>query len=301
MTMNSLEMRNENLILKISPEMGASFLEFQGNVRGTWMHLMRPTPATASSSSDCASFLMLPYPNRVRDGKFTFEGREYELKFSEKHSIHGDVRNRPWQVTAQAADSCTLEFDSRQVEGFNYPWHVKVELRLELEDTTLRAVTKIQNVNEEPMPFGYGFHPYFPRQLSAGDAPQVQIACDGVYPTERDVPLPTGPVMDCTPQDDMRVFGPLKNNLDHCFGGWSGRAVVEWPHTKVRVITEADPAHSHFVVYSPENAEFFAYEPQTQVNDAYNLAAKGQENTGMQTLKPGETHESKVWWRVEVF
>src|SRR3712207_5888769 len=53
---------------------------------------------------------LLPWPNRIRDGRYTFAGTEQQLALSEPkrhNAIHGLVRHVAWNVTEQSADSVT--------------------------------------------------------------------------------------------------------------------------------------------------------------------------------------------------
>ena len=53
---------------------------------------------------DSASFLMVPYSNRIENGRFTFLKKEYQLDNVEQQAIHGDVRRRPWNTEESSTD-----------------------------------------------------------------------------------------------------------------------------------------------------------------------------------------------------
>src|SRR5262245_25928935 len=74
-----------------------------GRIRrgGTFVDFMRPTPEGAyTKPSDCASYLLVPWSNRVNDGRFTFRGREHRLRVNaaDGSAIHGIAREYPWEV-----------------------------------------------------------------------------------------------------------------------------------------------------------------------------------------------------------
>ena len=77
--------------------------------------------------------------------------------------------------------------------------------------------------------------------------------------------------------------------MDHCFGGWDGRAEVHWPETGIRLRIEAEPLFGHLVIYIPAGREIFCVEPVSHVNDGFNLAGRGVADTGVRILVPGET------------
>ena len=48
---------------------------------------------------------MAPFAGRIRDGRFTFRGRDVQLPLNlPPHAIHGTVFERPWEVVSQADD-----------------------------------------------------------------------------------------------------------------------------------------------------------------------------------------------------
>ena len=77
--------------------------------------------------------------------------------------------------------------------------------------------------------------------------------------------------------------------LDHCFGGWDGRAQIHWPETGITLRLEAEPLFGHLVIYVPAGQDIFCVEPVSHVNDGFNLADRGVPDTGVRILAPGET------------
>src|ERR1700722_16438457 len=48
--------------------------------------------------------VLFPFPNRIRDGKYTFEGKSYEVPVGTKvHAIHGFAIAAKWDVAEQGA------------------------------------------------------------------------------------------------------------------------------------------------------------------------------------------------------
>ena len=51
--------------------------------------------------------ILFPFPNRIRDGRFSWDGKEYQLPLLDStggHAIHGFVCRRPWQVLDTGAN-----------------------------------------------------------------------------------------------------------------------------------------------------------------------------------------------------
>lgn len=121
MTWQVERIANEHLTLEVLPQIGASVLNLRA---ASGRPVLRPVnPAAVQTSSQCASFTLLPYSNRIRDARFSFQGREVLLRPTTKDGLaqHGDVRNRPWQVTRVADTHLRGDFDSRAFNDMNWP------------------------------------------------------------------------------------------------------------------------------------------------------------------------------------
>lgn len=252
-----------------------------------WVPVLRPSPDPLARSSDAASFLLVPYSNRLRDGRFRFEGATYQLANAKKHAIHGDVRDRPWRTVRSGATEALLRFDSSDFTDINFPFPFAAEFNLSLDGACLRTRLGLINAGTRRMPAGCGFHPYFARRLCEQDRVEIQLSVEGVYPG--DDPLPTGPVVPVGPDQDFHRRRPLDPVLDHCFGGWDGRALIRWPQSGVELSLEAGKTLRHVIIYSPKDQPYFAVEPVSHANDGFNLFAGGQSGTGVVVLEPGRS------------
>ncbi|MBX7138087.1 MAG: aldose 1-epimerase [Oligoflexia bacterium] len=282
----AIELSSDSLKFSCAPEIGGSILDLSVRHQHTWVQITRQVAADVKRSSDTAGFLMLPYPNRIAQGRFSFDGRSYELQNAEKHAIHGCVRDREWQVAGTTKTSCVLKFDSRDYSEINYPFPFSAELQYALTGNTLDTRLMVRNEGTARMPLGCGFHPYFRRSLGKAEEVQLQYQVSGVYPATGTVPLPTAMAVPIDAELDFTGARPLKLGLDHCFSGWDGRAALYWPGSKIAVRLESDPALRHLVIYSPADADSFAFEPQSQMIDGFNYLARGYSNTGVAVLEP---------------
>ena len=298
-TNTPISLRDDSVQLTVDPKVGGSFLNFSACVEGKWLDIMRATPEGFKTSSDTASFLMAPYPNRIRDGKFTFQGRAYELKFPEKHAIHGDVRNRAWNVEVRRAEGATLLFRSSDFPDINYPFPFSVKQTFGISNGALLVRCAVKNEGTSVMPAGCGYHPYFNRALG-GKTENVQLKFEtqGAYPYSGETPLPEGMLAPLTAAQDFSIQRPLDVTLDTCFGGWDGVAEMVWPESKVKVVMHASSNMSHLVLFSPPGKPFFALEPQSQMTDGFNFLAQGEEKTGVALVPPGG--ELSVWFSLTV-
>jgi aldose 1-epimerase len=282
-----IELNNGNLRLRLDPEIGGSIVDFSAKPGDRWIPIMRRGEEPLTKSSNASSFVLIPYSNRLRDGRFSFGGKSYQLRHAEKHAIHGDVRDRPLRVLESSEDRVVLEFRSDEFSDLNFPFRFSARMIYALEGFELSCRIELVNVGTESMPAGCGFHPYFNRRLpgSTGEV-ELQLKVSGVYPGE--TPLPTGPAIPIALHQDFSTQRPLDVVLDHCFAGWDRQALIEWPGSGVKARIQAEQGMEHVILFSPEGQEIFALEPVTNANDGFNLLAQGDKNCGVVVLKPGE-------------
>ena len=258
---------------------------------------MRRGENPLSKSSNASNFVLIPYSNRLRNGRFSFAGKSYQLCDADKHAIHGDVRDRALGVLEHTEDRVVMEFNSAEVSDLNFPFPFSTRVTYILEGFGLSSRIELTNTGSEAMSAGGGFHPYFNRRLpgSTGEV-ELQLRVGGIYPG--DTPLPTGPAVPIAHQQAFSTQRPLDVVLDHCFAGWDRQAVIEWPGSRVKALLQADLGTEHVIVYSPEGENFFAVEPVTNANDGFNLLVQGNKNCGVVVLQPGEV--LKTGFRISI-
>jgi aldose 1-epimerase len=260
-------------------------------------------------------FTGFPFANRVRNGKFTFEGESYLLPRSEKHALHGDRTGTAWKVVSKKTslegnETGILEvmFEMSFVkakddtgEWVQYPFSYKVQQVYTLKESLLTQEFIIVNIDERPMPCGVGFHPYFSAGMGEGETAIIQCKLNGEYPLEENIPLPSGPAIPVPPERDFSGEGkPIYNGIDHCFSGWDGTAHILWPVSKIKSIFKASDNLKHLVIYCPPGSkpEFFAFEPSSMMTDGFNHLEDERFETGVVVLKSGE--QERFWWSMEV-
>ena len=296
---NPITISDDTVKLIVDPKIGGSFLNFSTKIDNCWVDIMRSTPSDFKTSSDTASFLMAPYPNRIRDGKFTFQGQDYSLRFPEKHAIHGDVRNRPWQVETISPNAATIQFRSQDFTDINYPFPFSITQSFGVSNSALLVQCSLKNEGKTSMPAGCGYHPYFNRALEGADENVLlRFNTAGIYPSTEEVPLPTGMPHPLKPAVNFSALRELDVTLDACFAGWDGEAEMVWPERKVSLTMHASSNMSRLVLFSPPGRPFFALEPQSQMTDGFNFLAHGETDTGVTVLPPGG--ELSVWFSLTV-
>jgi aldose 1-epimerase len=224
--------------------------------------------------------LLVPWPNRVRDGSYSFDGRDLQLPLTEPtlhNASHGLARWASWSPEEHGASSVSLGY--RLMAQSGYPWTLDLHVLYDLSADGLTVTQTASNLSDRPAPYASGAHPY----LSAGPGPvdgweltlpaSLRLLADG-----RKLPVSEEPV-EGTPYD-FRVTRPLRDTvLDDAFGelarGEDGAATAEVrdPETGRGVALWADRHHPWLMVYSaddqPERRAALAVEPMTAPPDAF--------------------------------
>lgn len=286
-------------MLAVSPETGGAITRYASEHDGMIIEWLRPAAPDAISrraAGETSCFPLVPFSNRIRDARFHFRGRLIQLEQNfrpEPHAIHGHGWRQPWAVVDETDTSLALEY--RHPAGA-WPWAYRARQRFSLSPERLRVRFSVVNEAPEPMPVGFGLHPYFARTSGV----KVRAAVGRMWRAdERKMPAELVPPPAGLPMDG-RGLSPDATPLDNNFVGFGGRVDIEWPEWDARLRMVADPVYACLVVYTPVGRDFFCVEPATNCIDAFNLADVGRTDTGMLVLDPGGTATGTVLFTPEV-
>lgn len=275
------------LSLELWPSIGGCVAGFGWEQGGRRVELMRratPKGLPERDGRELASFPLFPFSNRVKDGKFSFQGRSVELvrNTPPDHPIHGHVWQRPWRVVSATSMTAVLEC---RYPGADWPWAYTALQRFSLSPAALSVELEIRNDSDSPMPCGFGMHPYYDRtervRLQA-QAPVRWVGSQYLLP-EWSEPVP--PEWNFSQPQEL---SPLAE-MDGCFGQFGGSARLEWPEKGVGLRIDADPIFGVMIVYVPKGQDFFCLETVSNVNDAFNLESRGVQGNGTIVLAPGQS------------
>ncbi|WP_062462435.1 hypothetical protein [Demequina soli] len=290
-----LTIENQHWRVGLAPGTGGAVTYGQVRIGNDWADVMRPTSAAdLTTASETASYPLVPWSNRIRDGRLQWDGAQYALRVNwpDGTAIHGAGWEYPWEVLENTGDRVVLEFDSRDFFGVNWPWTFIARFTFALEDERFVWTYAIENVDEEPFPAGFGHHPFFLRTVAGSGEGELELACTRAYALENMMPSEAaGPIPE---HADFTVRRPLGEAfVDDCLTGRTGEhlATIEYPGALTLDIT-ADALLSHAVLYIPPGKDFFALEPVSHANDAFTLEAHGVEGTGLFVIEPGATVEA---------
>lgn len=250
--------------------------------------------------------LLMPWPNRIRDGEYTFEGKDYRLPLSEPERLnasHGLARWAAWTVEEHTAHSVSLQY--RLMAQSGYPWVVDLHVLYDLSADGLTVTQTATNMSATAAPYACGAHPY----LTVGDGPvdTWELTLPAATRSETDdrlIPVGTVPVAG-TPYDfrETRVMGDVA--LNHAFtdlerdAHGTSTTTLHDPATGRGLALWADESITWLQLYTADERpatrrRSLAVEPMTANADAFRTG------TDLLTLAPaGEPgDEVSVSWGV---
>ena len=112
-------------------------------------------------SSSGRGQVLIPWPNRIQDGRYSFDGQEHQLPLddvAEQDAIHGLVRWGSWIAGDRAENRVVMEHALHPQPGYPFSLALSVEYLLSEEGLLVR--TTATNRGQGPCPYGSGNHPY---------------------------------------------------------------------------------------------------------------------------------------------
>ena len=173
-----------------------------------------------------------------------------------------------------------------------FPFVHQLEVRIAVEGSTLTHEYRVVNLGSEPLPYGFGLHPFFYDPNHEGklkmDAAEVVVRDAASYPT--------GEMRKVEGDFDYRQMRRLRGaKLNDCFAG--KRAWIEMPDYRLCITGEGP--YQYLMVFTPAEPAF-CVESQTCVPDAHFLHFQENRNmAGLQMVMPGEEAGGKVVYSFE--
>jgi aldose 1-epimerase len=238
--------------------------------------------------------LLIPWPNRLQDGRYEFGGRRHQLPLTEpEHSnaIHGLVRWVAWRAREQEPHRVVLEHLLRPQPGYPFPLELQIEYELTASGLTVR--TTATNIGGAPCPYGSGAHPYLTLGAATIDEVLLRVPARTVLRSdERGIPVGTVAV-DGTELDFRAPRRIGETKLDH------GYTDLERGHGGVASVTVetvdgagrtlwVDEGYPYVMVFTGDipsvQRRGLAVEPMTCPPNAF------RSGDALVTLEPGESH-----------
>jgi aldose 1-epimerase len=243
---------------------------------------------------------LIPWPNRLRDGRYEFEGQTHQLPLSEpekRNAIHGLVRWVNWTLAHRADDRVTMEHLLHPQAG--YPFALRLTITYEIDEEGLTVRTTATNVGETVCPYGAGAHPYLALGTATIDS-LILRAPGATWLPEDERGIPTGAEPVEGTRYDFRRARPIGDvNLDTAYADLErdedGRARVELrtEDGKRAVSLWLDASYRYLMLFTGDSLpevkrrrQGLGIEPMTCPPNAF---ASGE---GLCRLAPGESFSS---------
>jgi aldose 1-epimerase len=264
--------------------------------------------------------ILFPFPGRLRDGRFTFAGKVYQLPCNDstkQHAIHGFTPRHPWRVIDWNGDDdfafVTGQFNlAKDLPSAVPEWPANFNLNVtyRLFRDRLRVAATVENLGTGPLPYGLGYHPYF--RLPGVHDPNIDNAilqANVAEVSETEDNLPTGWRKEVPGAIDFRHPKPIGDTqLDSVFTVLPGQSTglselvelgrLSHPASPGRLRILADAAFRELVLFTPPHRQAIAIEPYTCSADAANLSARGIDS-GWRVIAAGDEWSAAVEYRWE--
>ena len=162
---------------------------------------------------------LVPWPNRLEDGRYSFDGTTYQVPLTEpekRNAIHGFLLWQPWTATERDADRVVMTTHLYPRDG--YPFTLGIRVTYELGPEGLTVATTAENLGDRACPYGHGQHPYLSPGSGHIGACTLQLSGSTRIVTDSERQLPTGrePVVG-TDFDFLEPRGVGETRIDHAF------------------------------------------------------------------------------------
>ena len=244
--------------------------------------------------------LLIPWPNRIRDGQYDFDGQSHRLPLTEPelgNAIHGLVRWAAWEIGEREPNRVVMQHVIHPQPG--YPFALALGVEYALSNDGLSVRTTATNVGADACPYGSGSHPYLTHGTTTIDplvlrAPGRRV----LLHDERELPVGSEPVEGT--EYDFRVARPIgATKLDNAFTELErdpdGRARVSLadPTTGRTLTLWVDEHYPYLMLFTGDplpdvNRRALAVEPMTCPPNAFSTG------DSVIRLQPGET-ATGVW------
>ena len=283
-----LQLRSRTLQLDLEPARGARCNALH------WLHpdglgrtpLLRPQYDTSDEVLHSACFAMVPYSNRLFDGRLiTPQGvRTLPMNLARlPHPVHGLGWRTAWQVADHEPHRVRLHYT--HVADMHWPYAHSVDQTIGIAGSKVRFELEMRNESGLPMPAGLGWHPCFaidPQTEIRLHAPEVWALDESGKPLACE---DTKGHPQCDFSNARYANGIV---LNHCFRKWDGVVDIARPEVGLTIQMRASDNLRNLVVYRTAGHPWLCIEPVSHATGAFSLDGINNHRNGIQILHPGE-------------
>lgn len=232
---------------------------------------------------------LMPWPNRIADGVYTWEGTTHEVPVNEASTgaaLHGLMTWVDWDVIHSDSDSATL--GAFIAPRYGYPWALEAWVTYALDQTRGLSVTlHAKNIGTDPAPYGVSSHPYLTIGKARNDAYELSVPAATIVEVDENLaPVALRPAAELD-RDYREAHALAGQQIDHAYtdlpeGEWT--VSIRDPESGLNVGVTSDARWVQ--VYTGDSLDRIgvAVEPMTCPPNAFNSG------TDVIVLAPGESH-----------
>lgn len=240
------------------------------------------------------SVILAPFPNRIKDGQYAFEGKTYQLPINqvkEQNAMHGLLFDKTFKIESMQTKNnqayLTLSYLYKgDADGYPFPFKCKVSYIWNPEQF-LNISVSIENTGQTALPAGFGWHPYFTFP-DVVDKLALQLNCTHQYKVDERM-IPT---METQTFDGFQNINLInETQFDDCFALPQNKTIATTLKDKnngieLSIILETGKHQYNYIqIYTPKDRKSIALEPMTCMPDAFN------NGEGLWKLQPEEKIE----------
>ncbi len=277
----------ENFEVRLYPNLGASLQEFVKNNVQIIDGITNDEAGLETYKNRYTSSWLFPFPNRISNGKYTFENNNYELDINEKalnNALHGFVFNKHFKLIEEntSEDSVFLKFHytyTGELAGFPFPFQLNISYRITLNDIDMTMEAK--NTGTSNMPFGMGWHPYFKANQFAESV--LNFEAFSQYEVDNKM----------IPTREMQLAHELPLTLedtflDDCFLAKTASTTYKTDGYNLKIDFKPENEKNFIQCYTPPTRDCIAIEPMTCAPDVFN------NGDGLLVLEPNESYRWQI-------
>jgi aldose 1-epimerase len=244
------------------------------------------------------SAIMFPFPSRIANGQYEFEGKNYQLPINDVQynaAIHGFVAHRAFEfydkkIEHDSAEITLVHRYQGDYEGYPFPFELFVTYVLN-EEFGFQLKFSVKNTGTTALPAAFGWHAYF--KITNQSVDQLEIQMDDI---SDEILLDEKMMPKSIEMYDEEGYLPLKGvKLDNAYkvevtgnGSYiellcteTDQNLIIWQETGINKF-------NYVVIYTPESRDCVAIEPITSNVNAFN------NKQGLITIQPNQVVEASI-------
>ena len=236
--------------------------------------LLREPPKVGELDNQYLYGMPILFPvNRIENGVFEFEGRQYVFPINEPTTgchLHGELHRTVFEPIEISKNNIKCRYVATRAKPYlSFPHEFEIAMEYELKDEGFYHTVTVTNLSEQNMPLFLGFHTTFNTLFTGDSRPEDIRAFANIseeYERNMDINyLPTGvkPEFDATSTALADgTYKPFEEKVSRHYRG-QGRMSLTDVKKGLRVVYENDEKYGFRLIYNGGSDGYICLEPQT--------------------------------------